>query len=80
MKTESIKKARQIVEEAAGVDERLEASIEVISELEIQMEESARNLNFEQAIKLRDQIKSLQAQLGLAGASAVRVSKKRKVS
>lgn len=60
---EAIKKAREIVEEAAGLPEYGEDLIDAINELEKEMEECARNLQFERAIALRDQIKKIQQKL-----------------
>lgn len=61
---ESIKKAREIVQEAAGVGAETEDALEVLSELEREMEEAARNLQFERAIQLRDQIRKIQKKFG----------------
>jgi excinuclease ABC subunit B len=60
---EAIKKARELVQETAGVSEREGDALEVISELESEMEEAAKNLQFERAIQLRDEIKKLQKKL-----------------
>ncbi|HTL71467.1 MAG TPA: excinuclease ABC subunit UvrB [Candidatus Eisenbacteria bacterium] len=57
---EAIKKAREIVQEAAGLPEELEDTYQAISDIEKEMEEAARNLQFERAIQLRDQIRALQ--------------------
>jgi excinuclease ABC subunit B len=57
---EAIKKAREIALEVSGVPEELEETYEVISDLEREMEDAAKNLDFERAIRLRDQIKKLQ--------------------
>jgi excinuclease ABC subunit B len=66
---EAIKKAREIVEETAGVDLETGTGREVLSELEAEMEEAARRLDFERAIRLRDEVRRLQKKLGLdAGA------------
>ncbi len=58
---EAIKKARELVKESAGMTEELGDAFQVISDLEREMEEAARNLQFERAIALRDQIKKLQS-------------------
>ena len=60
---EAIKRAREIVQEAAGVEPAVDEAMSVISDLEQEMEEAARLLQFERAIQLRDQIKRVQAKL-----------------
>ncbi len=60
---EAIKKAREIVKEAAGLPEGVGDVLQVLSDLEAEMEEAAHNLQFERAILLRDQIKSIQKKL-----------------
>ena len=60
---EALKKAREIVKEAAGLPEGLGDVFQVLSYLEAEMEEAAKNLQFERAIKLRDQIKAVQKRL-----------------
>jgi len=60
---EAIKKAREIVQEAAGLPEDLGDVFQVLSDLEGEMEEAARSLQFERAIELRDQIKKIQKKL-----------------
>jgi len=60
---EAIKKAREIVNEAAGVLEEEGEMAEVIANLEREMEEAARNLQFERAIELRDQVKRLRKKM-----------------
>jgi excinuclease ABC subunit B len=60
---EAIKKAREIVKEAAGLPDDMEDVFQVISDLEAEMEEAAKNLQFERAIELRDQIKTIQKKL-----------------
>ena len=60
---EAIKKAREIVREATGLPEALSDAFEVISDLEKEMEEAASGLQFERAIQLRDQIKSIRKKL-----------------
>ncbi|MEI8345405.1 MAG: helicase-related protein, partial [Candidatus Omnitrophota bacterium] len=67
---EAIKKARVLVQEAAGLDEEAEGAVSVINDLEVEMEDAARNLQFERAILLRDQIKALQAKEGLGARAA----------
>jgi excinuclease ABC subunit B len=61
---EAIKKAREIVQEAAGVGADTEDALDVISVLEREMEEAAKNLQFERAIQLRDQIRKIQKKFG----------------
>jgi excinuclease ABC subunit B len=56
---ETYRQAKEIVREAAGETEEEYDISEVIIELESEMEESARNLQFEKAIVLRDQIAKL---------------------
>jgi excinuclease ABC subunit B len=56
---EAIKKARDIVQETTGLDETEYDTHEVIADLEGEMELAARNLQFEKAIVLRNQIKKL---------------------
>ena len=59
---EQIKKIREeIVLETTGLDEEAFEKVEIISDLEAQMETAARNLHFEKAIELRDQIRELKA-------------------
>ncbi|OGW82518.1 MAG: excinuclease ABC subunit B [Omnitrophica bacterium RIFCSPHIGHO2_02_FULL_51_18] len=60
---EAVKKAREIVKETAGLREGVEDVMQVLSDLEAEMEEAARSLQFERAIFLRDQIKTLQKKL-----------------
>ena len=60
---EAVKKAREIVKETAGLQEGVEDVMQVLSDLEAEMEEAARSLQFERAIFLRDQIKTLQKKL-----------------
>ncbi len=57
---EAIRKAREIVQEAAGIPKDMEDAFQVLADLEREMEEAAKNLQFEQAILLRDQIKKIQ--------------------
>jgi excinuclease ABC subunit B len=56
---ESIKRVRELVREATGLDEDAYDRQAVIADLESEMEEAARNLQFERAILLRDQIRKL---------------------
>ena len=56
---ESIKKAREIAQEASGVTDENADVFQVLSDLEKEMEDAARNLNFEKAIRLRDEIKKI---------------------
>ena len=60
---EAIKKAREIVKETAGLSEQVEDVFQVLSDLEREMEEAAKSLQFERAIKLRDQIRAIQKKL-----------------
>ena len=60
---EAIKRAREIVKEAAGLPGDMSDVVQVISDLELEMEDAARNLQFERAIELRDQIKIIQNKL-----------------
>ncbi|MBI2095169.1 MAG: excinuclease ABC subunit UvrB [Candidatus Omnitrophica bacterium] len=60
---EAIKKARRIVQEAAGVEEGTGDILSVISELEAEMEEAAAKLQFERAIQLRDQARALRKKM-----------------
>ena len=60
---EAIRKAREIVQESAGLPEDLGDVFQVLSDLEGEMEEAARLLQFERAIELRDQIKKIQKKL-----------------
>ena len=60
---EAIKKAREMVESVVNLPEQDRDVLEVISELEGEMETAAKNLQFEQAIQLRDQIKNLRLSL-----------------
>ncbi len=60
---EAIKRARELVEDVAGVSAEESDVIEVVSELEREMEEAARLLQFERAIQLRDQIKKIQKKM-----------------
>jgi excinuclease ABC subunit B len=56
---EGIKKIRDIIQEAAGLDEEKLEKVEIIDELERQMDEASRNLQFEKAILLRDRINDM---------------------
>ncbi|MDD3088992.1 MAG: excinuclease ABC subunit UvrB [Candidatus Omnitrophica bacterium] len=56
---EAYRKAKEIVQEAAGETPEEYDVLEVISELEAEMELAARNLQFEKAIVCRDQIARL---------------------
>ena len=60
---EAIRKAREIVQEATGLPEDLGDAFRVLSDLENEMEEAARNLQFERAIRLRDQIKIIRSKM-----------------
>jgi excinuclease ABC subunit B len=61
---ESLKKAEEIVIEAAGQSEEDYEKEMIISELEREMELCARNLQFERAAQLRDRIKGLKKNAG----------------
>ncbi len=60
---EAIKRAREIVQEASGITADADDILKVASELEGEMEEAARLLQFERAIELRDQIKKLRRKM-----------------
>ena len=60
---EAIKRAREIVQEASGVTAEADDILQVVSDLEGEMEEAARLLQFERAIELRDQIKKLRRKM-----------------
>ncbi len=60
---ESIRKAREMVTEISGVSAEAADTLQVLSDLEAEMEEAAKNLQFERAIQLRDQIKDIQKKL-----------------
>ncbi len=60
---EAIKKAREIVKEVAGLPDDVQDAFQVLSDLEKEMEEAARALQFERAIELRDQVKAIQKRL-----------------
>ncbi|MCQ9206968.1 MAG: excinuclease ABC subunit UvrB [Omnitrophica bacterium] len=60
---ESYKRAKEVMQEVTG-EEQAEYEIrDVINELEKDMQEAARNLQFEKAIVLRDQVKTLKRKL-----------------
>ncbi len=60
---EAIKRAREIVQEASGVTAEADDILRVVSDLEVEMEEAARLLQFERAIELRDQVKKLRRKM-----------------
>ncbi len=60
---EAIRKARVIVQEQTGLPDDTADVFQVLSDLEREMEEAARALQFERAIQLRDQIKLIQKKL-----------------
>jgi excinuclease ABC subunit B len=60
---ESYRKAKEITADVISETPEEWDIMEVIAELEMDMEEAARNLQFEKAIVLRDQIKRLKKQL-----------------
>ena len=57
---ESIKKAREIALETSGLSDEKADIFQVLSDLESEMEEAAKNLNLERSIHLRDEIKKIQ--------------------
>jgi len=62
---EAIKKAEDVVTEVTGETQEEFELTTLISELEEEMKEAARNLHFERAIALRDQVKELKKKVGL---------------
>ncbi|MDP8299265.1 MAG: excinuclease ABC subunit UvrB [Candidatus Tantalella remota] len=60
---ETYKKAKEIVQDVTGENEEEYDILEVITELEREMEQAARNLQFEKAIVYRDQIEKLKKML-----------------
>jgi excinuclease ABC subunit B len=54
---ETYESAQEVILEAAGLDTEEYAAANYVAELEAQMEQAARNLQFEKAAKLRDKIK-----------------------
>jgi len=62
---ESVKKANEVVIESAGETHDEYEVTSLISRLEEDMKEAARNLQFERAIELREQVKELKKNLGL---------------
>ncbi|MHC4878843.1 MAG: excinuclease ABC subunit UvrB [Planctomycetota bacterium] len=56
--------ARQVVQEAAGVDDTQYITQEFVNELETEMMQAAENLEFERAAQLRDRIMQLKQQIG----------------
>jgi len=60
---EAYKKAKEIVQETTGETPEEYDILEVIAELEADMEQAARNLQFEKAIVYRDQIERLKRML-----------------
>ena len=56
---ESIRKAREIVQEATGLPGDVEDVFRAMSDIEAEMEQAAKNLQFEKAIRLRDQLLAL---------------------
>jgi excinuclease ABC subunit B len=57
---EAIKKVRDAVVETTGLDDEAVDTQTVISDLEREMEDAARNLQFEKAILIRDELRKLQ--------------------
>lgn len=62
---EIFKKAKELVTDTARETEEEHELASFISQLEEEMKEAARNLQFEKAITLRDQIKELKKKVGL---------------
>ncbi|MFA4992130.1 MAG: excinuclease ABC subunit UvrB [Candidatus Omnitrophota bacterium] len=62
---EAVRKAEEIVVEAAGQSEDDYESNTIIAELQREMESCARNLQFERAAELRDRIKELKGRQGI---------------
>ncbi len=60
---ESIRKARELVQATAGLTGESGDTFQALSDLEAEMEEAARNLDFERAIRLRDEIKKIRKKL-----------------
>lgn len=60
---EAYRRAKEIVQDATGETEEEYDILEVVSELERDMEQAARNLQFEKAIVYRDQIARLKKML-----------------
>jgi excinuclease ABC subunit B len=60
---ETYKKAKEIVQDVTGENEEEYDILEVVTELEREMEQAARNLQFEKAIVYRDQIDKLKKML-----------------
>ncbi|MBI1313755.1 excinuclease ABC subunit UvrB [bacterium] len=56
--------ARQVVQQAAGVDDTQYITQEFVNELEAEMLSAAENLEFERAAQLRDRIVQLKQQIG----------------
>ncbi|OGW92275.1 MAG: excinuclease ABC subunit B [Omnitrophica bacterium RIFCSPHIGHO2_02_FULL_63_14] len=56
---ESIRKAREIVQEATGLPGDVEDVFRAMSDIEAEMEQAAKDLQFEKAIRLRDQLLAL---------------------
>ncbi|MDD5438568.1 MAG: excinuclease ABC subunit UvrB [Candidatus Omnitrophica bacterium] len=62
---EMFKKAQDVVADAAGETHDEFDAMTVLSDLEEEMKEAARNLAFEKAIELREKIRVLKKQLGI---------------
>lgn len=62
---EAIKRVEEVVQNTTGENDREYEATLVLSELEEEMKEYARNLQFEKAIQLREEIKRLKKQLGI---------------
>jgi len=56
--------ARQVVQQAAGVDDTQYITQEFVNELEAEMLSAAENLEFERAAQLRDRVLQLKQQIG----------------
>ena len=75
---ESIRKAREIIQEVSGVDLETADVLQVLSDLESEMEEAAKAMQFERAIELRDQIRKIRGKMEKEKPQAVRKPAKMK--
>jgi excinuclease ABC subunit B len=74
---ESYKKAKDLMQEAVRMDESRYEIESLAAELEHDMEVAARNLQFERAAVLRDQIAHLREKYGVRQSAGVKIGKKR---
>lgn len=74
---EEMKKIQEIERSATGLDEKVYEMLEEVSHLENRMETAARNLQFEKAIALRDQIDAIKKSLDSDGRT-VKTEKRQK--